>query len=207
MTVIAQLVLDDDPKAWEALGFVVDDAGRSRVGTVELRFESGGATGIQRWTLAGAPEALGVDVDGLATSAGEAPSGPRPPHPIGAERIDHVVVTTPDLDRTIDAVTDVLALPLRRVREANADRGSIRQAFFRMGEVILEVVGPAEPDATACPARFYGLAIIVADLDAVCQRLGTTMISEQRAAVQPGRRIATVRPAAGLRTALALMTP
>ena len=48
----------------------------------------------------------------------------------------------------------------------------MRQAFFRMGEVVLEVVGGAEPDPGGGPARFFGIAITVEDLDAAVERAG-----------------------------------
>jgi hypothetical protein len=51
------------------------------------------------------------------------------------------------------------------------------------------------------------LALVVDDLDAACLRLGAELIGEPRDAVQPGRRIATLRPAAGVGIPIALMTP
>ena len=41
----------------------------------------------------------------------------------------------------------------------------MRQTFFRLGPVILELVGPPQPDGDG-PARFWGIAFTVADLDA-----------------------------------------
>ena len=52
----------------------------------------------------------------------------------------------PHLDRTIAALS-AAGLELRRVREEPTPAGAPRQAFFRLGEVILEVVqAPAEAD-------------------------------------------------------------
>jgi hypothetical protein len=56
------------------------------------------------------------------------------------------------------------------------------------------------------PARFWGLAFQVRDLDATCQHLGDK-VGEPRDAVQPGRRIATLRREAGLGPAVAFMSP
>ena len=130
-------------------------------------------------------------------------------HPIGALRIDHLVVMTPDLDRTVRAVERTLGLPLKRTRDGSAAGRPVRQAFFRMGEVILEVVGPPDPDPARAggPAAFFGVAVTVASLDAAFERLGPDLLSPPKPAVQPGRSIATVRSAAGLQVALALMTP
>ena len=47
----------------------------------------------------------------------------------------------------------------------------------------------------------------VADLHEACDRLGPDVVSLPKAAVQPGRFIATVRAAVGLGLPLALMTP
>ena len=47
----------------------------------------------------------------------------------------------------------------------------------------------------------------VADLDGLCERLGPSVISPAKDAVQPGRRIATVRAEIGLGLPVALMTP
>jgi hypothetical protein len=53
----------------------------------------------------------------------------------------------------------------------------------------------------------WGLALVVDDLDAACARLGKELVGDLRDAVQPGRRIATLRPAAGIGIPVALMTP
>ena len=69
-------------------------------------------------------------------------------------------------------------------------------AFVRFGELVVEVA------QAGGPARFWGLTIVVPDLDAIAGPL----LGAARAAVQPGRRIATVRRAAGLSLALAFIT-
>jgi hypothetical protein len=146
--------------------------------------------------------APGADLDGLATVPSGAPDRPpAPEHPNGAVRVDHVVVATPDVDRTLHALR-AAGMEVRRERDAGASR---RQAFLWVGDTILEVVGPREAEGDG-PARFWGLVVVVSDLDAACGRLGA-LASEPRDAVQPGRRIATVRREAGLGAALALMSP
>jgi len=213
MTTIAALELADDVVAWRDLGFTVSDDGVCQVGMVELRLSAppaGERGGVSGWTLAGAPDESVTDVDGLSTLVGDPPpAATGDDHPIGALRIDHVVVMTPDLDRTVRAVERGLGLPLKRTRDGEASGQPMRQAFFRMGEVILEVVGPPSRDPTHAdgPARFFGLAVTVASLDAVAELLGAELLSAPKPAVQPGRSIATVRSAAGLQVPLALMTP
>ena len=111
---------------------------------------------------------------------------------------------TPDLDRTVGAL-EAAGLEARRVRDADAGGKPIRQVFFRLGDPVLEVVGPPEPSGDG-PARFFGLALTVADLDATATALGDRL-GEPKDAVQPGRRIATLRRSAGCTTAIAFMSP
>jgi hypothetical protein len=59
------------------------------------------------------------------------------------------------------------------------------------GDVIVELFGPAKPAGDG-PATFWDLAYTVADLDATVRRLGGA-VGLARAAVQPGRRIASLR--------------
>lgn len=200
--VLAGLDLAQAPGAWAGLGFAVHD-GATRVGATTLRLGVPG-DGITAWELAGEGEGA---VDGLETrwaAADRAAARPPVAHPNGALRIDHLVVTTPDLDRTVAALA-AIGLELRRTREAGTAERPLRQAFFRTGEVILEVVGPPEP-AGDDPARFWGLVVVVADLDECAARLGDAL-GRPRDAVQPGRRIATIRRTSGVGVPLALMTP
>ncbi len=207
---IHELTIADEPATWAALGFVVEDD-VCRVGSVPIRLAGRDAgRGIVRWTLDGiASEQL----DGLPTTRADdvvAGGPPSPTHPNGVTALDHVVAITPALDRTV-AVLQAAGLDLRRVREEPTPAGAPRQAFFRLGEVILEVVqAPADaiersggPDG---PAFFWGLAFKVADIDATAAAIGDERCSAPRPAVQPGRRIATLRRSAGLAVPVALMT-
>jgi hypothetical protein len=140
-------------------------------------------------------------LDGLATTRSTSESAAPGRHPNGVVRIDHVVVLTPDLDRTFAAL-EAAGMKLRRVREA----GTLQQGFFRLGEVILEVVGGG-PDADLDgPATFWGVVFVTEDIDDLADRLGE-QLGSVKDAVQPGRRIATVRSAAGLGVPVAFITP
>jgi len=184
------LTLADAPSSWEALGFALPVG----LGGVALTLGAPGR-GIMGWTLDGVPSA---EVDGLPGAIGPAvPSGAR--HPNGAIGLDHVVVTTPDFDRTSAALA-AAGMPLRRVRRV----GVRRQGFRRLGPAILEVVEAR--DAAPGPAAFWGLVVVVSDLDALAARLGERL-GAVKPAVQPGRRIATLRREAGLGQAVAFMDP
>jgi catechol 2,3-dioxygenase-like lactoylglutathione lyase family enzyme len=177
------------------------------VGSVRLRFAGRGERrGIVEWSLRGASS---LELDGLPTVASERPPAAGGVHPNGVESIDHVVVMTPDLDRTAELLRGA-GFDFRRLREGATPGGSVRQAFFRMGEVILEVVQAPEGTKLAAdpagPARLWGISFLVPDLVATAAALGD-LLGTPRDAVQAGRRIATLRREAGLGPAVAFMTP
>lgn len=194
----------DGPEVWAGMGFAVDGTGRCHVGGVAFRLGAetrDGRAGLVGWAVDGAP-----DLAELPQGAPEpAPSGPAEPergpaHPNGAVGVDHVVVNTPDLDRTISAF-EAAGVSLRRVRDAGP---GVKQAFFRLGPVIVEVVGGPAGYGNR-PAALWGLAFTVADLDATASMLGDRL-RPSRPAVQPGRRIATLDRSAGSAVPIAFMT-
>jgi catechol 2,3-dioxygenase-like lactoylglutathione lyase family enzyme len=204
---IDELLLADDSAPWAALGFAVSD-GCCQLGRVRLRFLAHiCARGIVGWSLR---DLAGVEFDGLATTISERPPpDPAPVHPNGVTAIDHIVVMSPDLDRSVGLLRDA-GLDLRRMREQPTPAGAPRQAFFRLGAEILELIQEPEEAIERAggrdrPARFWGLALRVNDIEETVARLGAHA-SPARAAVQPGRRIATVRRSAGLTFPLALMS-
>jgi hypothetical protein len=204
---IDELVLADEPDNWVALGFNVVD-GCCQLGAVRLRLAGREAgDGLIGWSLRGVAD---TELDGLPTAASTSPVvAPAPAHPNGVRAIDHVVAMSPVLDRTVHAL-ERAGLDLRRIREQPTPAGAPRQAFFRLGAEILEVVQePADavergggPDR---PARLWGLALSVDDLERVVRSLGSHAGSI-RSAVQPGRRIAPLRRSAGLAIPVALMS-
>ena len=124
-------------------------------------------------------------------------------HPNGARSIDHLVMRTPDLDRTL-GVLAAAGLDLRRTRDAGTADRPVTQAFYRLGEVILEVVGSPDEHGIG-PSSLWGFVCTVADLDAVAAGW-PGLVEPPHGAVQPGRRIATATEAAGVSTPLAFMS-
>ncbi len=110
---------------------------------------------------------------------------------------------TPDLKRTITAIEGA-GMELRRIREATEPGPDVRQAFFLPQGMIVEVV--ENPHGEEGPAQFWGVTLAVANLDRAAEVLGDRL-GEVRDAVQPGRRIATIRREAGLGIPVALITP
>jgi hypothetical protein len=205
---IDELTVADSPEAWAALGFDLD-GDTCVVGEVRIRLAGAGSgKGLTGWSLR---EVEAGELDGLATARSDRPPpAVHPPHRNGVAGLDHVIAITPALERTVAALRGA-GLDLRRIREEPTPAGAPRQAFFRLGPTILEVV--QEPDEAIergggadRPAFFWGLAFTAPDLDASVTSLGER-VSEARAAVQPGRRIATLRRAAGLSLPVALITP
>ncbi len=205
---IDELTLADAPAAWAALGFDVE-RDVCRIGRVRVRLTgSGGERGLRGWALRGV---LSTELDGPPTAIGDSPvpATDAPAHPNGIVAIDHVVAISPALERTIAAL-EAAGLELRRVREEPTPSGAPRQAFFRLGREILEVV--QEPEQAIArgggserPAFFWGLALSSEDLERSAAAFAPHL-GEVRDAVQPGRRIATVRRTAGLSVPLALMS-
>ena len=205
---IDELLVGDDAARWAELGFTVSEE-CCEIGGVRLRFLGGGSggRGILGWTLR---DIVATELDGLPTTVSEHP--PRalaPAHPNGVVAIDHIVAASPSLDRSVDALQRA-GLDLRRIRDQPTPAGAPRQAFFRLGAEILELIQEPEDSIQRAggpdhPARFWGLAVRVEDLDRTVELLGSN-VSEIRPAVQSGRRIATLRRSAGVTVPLALMS-
>ena len=203
-----ELTVADLPAAWSAVGFEVE-GDTCVVGGVRINLAGSDAgKGLAGWSLRGVES---TELDGLATTRSDRePSAEVPVHPNGVVALDHVVAITPALERTVAALEGA-GLDLRRIREEPTPAGAPRQAFFRLGASILEVV--QEPQEAIergggvdRPAFFWGLAFLAPDIDATVAGLDDR-VSEVRAAIQPGRRIATLRRSAGLGLPVALITP
>lgn len=161
---IAELALADEPSHWEALGFAVRGEAMW-LGDVRVVLAGRDAgQGILGWSLRGIAD---IALDGLPTTISQLSprtmpelltQEPQNTHPNGVKAIDHVVAMSPNLDRGIDAL-QAAGLDLRRIRERPTPAGAPRQAFFRLGAVILElvqepskVVDASPRDATVRPA-------------------------------------------------------
>ena len=207
LVTVAELTVGDDPDCWLEAGFAVAD-GTCVIGDVRFRFDAGDDDGLRSWTLVHPDLAPGViDLDGLRTEIirDRLPVAPTA-HPNGTTGLDHIVVATPDIARTTAAFGSI-DVDERRTRDTvAADASPLRQRFFRMGTII-EVIGPPDPNPDGGPARFWGLALVSDDLDRTAEQLGDRLGSVKDA-VQPGRRIATLRTRElGISVPIAFMTP
>jgi hypothetical protein len=190
MTVtVDEFQIADPPDAWRAAGFSVDADDVCRIGDVRVRLagrEHG--TGILGWSLRG----LAADgaLDGIPTVTSDREPVAPAAHANGVTSIDHVVLLSPNLARTVASLAAVGLQP-RRERDAELGGQPMRQIFFRLGSVILEVVG--SPDAAGDgPSSLWGITYVVADIDATASFFGDRALPVKEA-VQSGRRITTLR--------------
>jgi len=192
--VLTGLRIADDPATWAALDFTVEDD-RVLVGGIEIQLTGSAAgIGVLGWSVHGLHSSVLPAIDTVA------PADRITRHANGVIAVDHVVVFTGDMDATMDALA-ADGLEARRVREV--PDSEMRQAFYVLGTALLELGGPVEGESAP---RFWGITLAVSDLDALAERLGP-LLGAPRDAIQPGRRIATLRREAGSSVPLAFITP
>jgi hypothetical protein len=196
------LQVADDPQVWSAMGFTVDGTSVVVGGVhVQLRgAEDGARRGLTGWSF---EPPWPTSIDGLPVGSTSAAAGPTPAdrtHPNGASAVDHVVVASPDVERTTAALGTAGIEPRRTVVGARGD-DDVLYRFFLLGTCVLELIGPAVATGDG-PARFVGLAFTTDAIDG----LGDAA-SAPRPAVQPGRRIATVRRELGSSLPIAFLSP
>jgi hypothetical protein len=189
---VDQFEVADPADAWTRAGFTVDSDAVCRIGGVRIRLAGPDrGAGIVGWSLRGLPSDGSLhDVDGIPTTRSDAVAAAPAEHANGVTAIDHVVLLSPDLSRTVESLATVGVEP-RRERDGDLGGRPIRQIFFRFGEVIVEVVGSPET-ASQGPSTLWGITYVVGDIDATAAYFGdrTAPVKE---AVQPGRRITTLR--------------
>jgi hypothetical protein len=189
---VDEFAVADPADAWVQAGFSVDSDAICRVGGVRIQLAGRDrGTGIVGWSLRGLPSDRSLhDLDGIATTRSDAVAVMPAAHANGVLAIDHVVLLSPDLRRTVESLTTIGIEP-RRERDAQLGGRSMRQIFFRAGEVIIEVVGSPET-ASEGPSTLWGITYVVADIDATAAYFGDRT-APVKDAVQPGRRITTLR--------------
>lgn len=116
------------------------------------------------------------------------------------EYLEHIVVMTPVLDDAIKA-NEAVGAPCKRIREIG-DGNKTRQAFFKLEQTVIEVVGPAR-GRPGC----WGLALMCSDIaKAVATARGNGLqATEPKPAIQGGQIARIVDPLDGV--AIAFMQP
>lgn len=206
---LTSLKIDDDFNNWRAAGFDIEESDQgtptSRIGNVLLQF--------QKEPVGQGIHAIGTNnlervIDGLTFFVDpwiENRNDDELNHSNHVSRIDHLVVTTSDCDRTTQAL-EAAGIEARRVRTFGKEESKMRQTFFWLGDVILELVGPDTKSGDE-PAKIWGLALISEQIEKTVDFYGEAA-TPLKPAVQPGRFITTVKTRNfGIADALAIMTP
>lgn len=210
MPTLRSLIIGDTAAAWTAAGFTVkDNNGRASTGIGDIEIELVGAEGgrgIVGWRFDETQLPPDINsIDGVQTLRGGTEPAPALDHPNTVSHLDHVVMFTPDLQRTVAALTSS-GFETRRTRNVPGTEPLRQQVFLWAGSTIIELVGPAEPTGDD-PASLWGLAVTCDDLDAAHASLAGGL-GTPKPAVQTGRRIATLRTRdLDISTAIAFMTP
>ncbi|MFZ2061051.1 MAG: hypothetical protein WAU82_08560 [Candidatus Binatus sp.] len=113
--------------------------------------------------------------------------------------LEHIVVMTPVLSDAITA-NEAVGVPCKRIREVG---NGARQAFFKLEQTVLEIVGPATRGRPGC----WGLALMCSDIaQAVAtSRANGLQATEPKVAIQGGQIARIVDPLDGV--AIAFMQP
>src|ERR1700744_4740727 len=116
MTITVDEVEVADPAdAWRRAGFSVDSDAVCRIDGVRIRLTGPGrATGIVGWSLRGLPSDSSIrDLDGIPTTRSDAVAAMPAGHANGVLAIDHVVLLSPDLRRTVESLATIGVEPRR----------------------------------------------------------------------------------------------
>lgn len=205
MTRVAAITVGGSAAPWHDIGIVA-----GLLGDVRLIIDESLPVGLNHLGLVGCPTRAShiaglpvVHIDDAPATTQSTPSAGTQ-FALRIVGVDHVVVLADDVRATCSEIAQQSGAPLKRVKEG--ERGV--QGFHRWGSVILEVVerrlvAPSDPATTA---SYWGLVVVVDQLDEAATHLGPDVIGVPKPAVQPGRRIATVRSGASLGVPLALMS-
>lgn len=201
---VSELVIGGSRANWALVGINFSQDGVFAIGELSLRIDESSPPGLHSWALSNVDSTLS-SIDGIPTTeilanARQVEKEAREfvLQPLG---IDHVVVNTPDLERTSQALHEATGAELKRIRDAG---NGMRQGFHRLGDVIIEIV--SAPSIPAGSATLWGFVLNVADVNEVAAYLGPDVLSPPKPAVQKNRLIATFRGAVGLGVPVALMS-
>ena len=200
---ISELVVGGGAQNWASIGIAFDVDNCATLGAVTLRLNTSLEPGLHSWVLQGADISVS-SIDGIVTNheTGEShrTASAHSDVDLGVLGVDHVVINTPDLLRTSDALTAATGAPLKRVRDAG---NNVQQGFHRLGSVVVEIV--SAPTMSQGVASLWGFVLNVKDIYAVANHVGPDVLSIPKPAVQAGKLIATFRSSLGLGVPVALM--
>jgi hypothetical protein len=234
---LSKLRIADAATPFAAAGFAVVDE-RLDIGGVAIDLVGRGRQHSWEWKDGGGADVLeGTrDLDGISTHVegfnivGQSLNHTRAaPHPNLAQAVYSISVATPDLRRTMGALSESLG-EARRVLDPTPFAPKLSMALFKLGSpsgpVIVEVLAPSVTGTAVeipgigsiaegedVPASIVGMVVLTPHLEHLSGVLGAGRLGKIRPAMQgQGRRIAPVlRGDAdardGLALGLAFMTP
>jgi hypothetical protein len=206
---LAEITVGGTSDAWSQIGLSVHE-NVAQVADVLIRIDGSNNAVTSCSFVVGTSEggnSTRRSIDGLPiqllASVPSSPFGSQHVHPdIRFTGIDHVVITTDDLGRTSAEIERVLGVACARTRDAGH---SVTQAFHKLDNTILELV--TGPHVKHVGAQWWGFVLTVDDIDSWWSDVGDSVASAPRDAVQPGRRISTIRSDVGLGVPIAVMSP
>lgn len=180
-----------DVAAWRRCGFSVGEGGLLRAGEVVIALDNSAGEGVTGWhtvpAVEGLPRFSCPDTGEIAAVHDNAVTG-----------VDHVVITTPDINATTGALV-AAGCELRRERTARIGGADVIQRFLPMTGALAELVTAVPPAGDA--AGLWGITFACRDMSAL-----PAVAGRPRPAVQPGRQIAVATAAAGLGAHVAFIT-
>ena len=196
------LDIADEPAAWASAGFRIEAGNLVRLGEITIRL-CGGEGGIVQWTFRNLQKDV-ESIDGIPVAHDQ--SEPvqdhvTAPHPNGCFAVDHIVLISPDWQRSIQ---NLGAVGLEPSRQTNSVRKGVTQVIYRPSSVIIELVGPK-----IAPEKpmLWGLTLVTADVDKAHALLQSSTKAPWPA-VQPGRRMTVLQGHKhGVTVGVALMSP
>ncbi len=119
-------------------------------------------------------------------------------HPNRVSGIDHLVIVAGDVEKVAGAYE--MNFSLKTQRRCIEDR---RHCYMKVGSVVLEVVGPAQPAPRREANALWGLALRSDELDATVEFLRGNRVSmeDPHEAVQGGRIVGLPLPLGGIQIA------
>ena len=113
------------------------------------------------------------------------------------ECIDHVVITSADSARCAAHFKNHLGIEIKRAMTRPGTGAHLE--FAKLVDVVLEFGGPPEPKPGPLNARIWGMVFTVKDIDGTVAHLRDNgyPVTEPKAAVQPGAKIAMVKEGTG----------
>jgi hypothetical protein len=127
------------------------------------------------------PEAITA---GALTLLEPATDEPGSPSPTAVDRIDHLVLMVGDADATVSGFAVSFGL-----RPRARDMKNARYAFCKIGDTVIEVVGPKEPRTGDGKSKVWGVTFESRDLDRTVAtlRANAVEVPDPHPAIQGGR--------------------